>query len=343
LGQTETERKLRTKWRLGCAFALVIGIAGLLLATALAYLLFLRKNSEGDLAKWIPDQADFAISVRLELAPGSGMESLAQQWADLFKSGRPPGEEGPVEKFEKARSFLFYPQILLLGAVDPESLDISWAAIANVKRSQRLLPAISMKWFDGLQWSEIEEQGKKQKRFTHNSSDVFGALIDSQLIVADNDQLLAKTLEAAQAKKNRASLARALDSPAPFSAALDDSKERVGKALDRLSKDRRKPSVSKAAYKAREIWRSMPRPAGADAELWPSVDVARLVIRPRKGTPVDEAAARELAAELCEALGPILGEKYSIATAVSEEQDRLGLEIIFPDFGVWLLEQASPW
>jgi hypothetical protein len=343
LAQTETETKLRTKWRLGCTFALGLGIAGVLLATALAYLIFLRKNSEGPLAAWIPEQSDFAVSARLEFKPGSGLESLARQWADLFKAERPADEESPVAKFEEARSFFFYPQVLLLGAIDPDSLEISWAAVANVKRSQRALPAISLKWFKGLLWSEEENQGKKQKRFFHKPSGVTGALIGSQLIVAGDAKWLAKVLESGQGKAPRAALARALDSPAPFSAALDDSQGRVSAALDRFAKSRRNPTVSKAAYRGREVWRSMPSPPGADAELWPAADLARLVIRPREGTPVDEAAAREIAAELREALALIFGEKYPIATAVSNEQDRLGLEILFPGFGDWLLEQASPW
>lgn len=324
---SDTERKIRTKRRLGCGFVLIVFAVALLLSLALFYLLVLRLNPNPPLGPWIPPEAEAAASARLDLNPPDAAGLIAVLAPALGLS--PSDAQGKkLDQSLAVLRFFFHPQVLVAARLEPRNLQVSWAAVANVKRAERFLAAALARLFrDSIRWNE---RSGPFRRFQMDGLGLAGALGKTQVFLSNDPEWLNRVLALSTQAAPASALERALRSAAPVGLSIADVNGHIAQAIDRLAADPSSPRLAQAAAQAREYIRLLEPPAALDVDFWPSPKAARLVARPSRSRISDRAKIEEWGRRISSSMKQALGGNFAIETAVAEGPEGLGLEVRLP-------------
>jgi len=336
---SDTERTIRTKRRLGCGFGLVILGVGLLLSVALLYLLVLRPNPETPLGPWIPPQADIAASALLDSSSRDAGGLIETAIRVVAPSA---GRDEALDQALAAWRFFFYPRILVSARLDPQPPRLSWAAVANVKRADRLLVFILRRLFgDLIRWSGGRSADGRGRDFFVGLWGIRGTIWKTQILLSNDPNWLDQVLAARSGGASVSPLARALRSPAPIGLSAADVNGAFAKVLDRAAAAPSSPALAKAAAELRALLDRLGGTAAVDIQGWFSFPSARLVACPSGVKITDRAQVQAVGRELSPILKQLLGGDLAIETAPVETPDGVGLEIRLPEFGPWLAKHVQ--
>lgn len=321
----------------GCgfwAFALLVLAA---IAVAVVFLLYLRPNPNPPLAPWIPPEADAAAQIELDLSP-EALGGLTRIALEADPSLTPAQRNQALAGIKQLVQMALYPKILLVGRVDPQTLEVTWAVVGNTRRGQNLLQPLSQQLLgDEVKWTEETVEGRKTQRVRADSLGLEGIVHGTQIIVSSNPQWLTTVSTQSAASTPPPVLDLAAKSKAPMRVAIHDSKGSLRQVLTDLAGMRSDPDIAMAADNLNKLLQDAQGEAVID--LWLLVKEARAIISPAPGRLFHPATLQTVAAEVQEDLALLIGMPKVQLVRVVEHEGRPSLEIMVPAFG-FVLSQS---
>lgn len=333
-----TERKVRTKRRIGCGFFFFLFLVMTAVIGGILFVVFLRPNPNPPLEPWIPPDSDAAASIQLDFS-GEALGGLARILLVAEGTLKPQERDQILTKLDDLVRMAVYPRILAVGRIEPNTLEMKWAVVGNVRRGQNLLEPLTTRLLgDEVRWVTESVNNQPVKKVQLPSYGLEGMLHGSQLVVSNNPSWLNRTPQAQSASTRP--LANLEHDDVPIAIAIDDRQGQVREALRQLAEMKSDPDIAMAADYLHQL---LSQSGGKmTIDLWLLVKEARAIISPSEGASFNEPSLIIMAGQLQKDLGELLGVPQVQLAKVIDHNGRKSLEIHIPAFGYMLGQAFAP-